>query len=65
MEDLITEWVRTYPRDGMMYLMRAMLDKAKYQNSAMEQDLKMAREFGVDPEIYELLTRNAAGTKKH
>lgn len=65
MEDLITEGVRTYPRDGMMYLMRAMLDKAKYQNSAMEQDLKMAREFGVDPEIYELLTRNAAGTKKH
>lgn len=60
MEDLISEGIRKYPRNGMMYLMRAMLDKAKFQNSAMEQDLKMAREFGIDQKIYDLVTREAS-----
>ena len=56
MEDDLAEGIRKNPRNGMLYLMRAMLDKAKFQNSAMEQDLQMAKDFGVNQEIYDLVT---------
>lgn len=56
MEEDLAEGIRKNPRNGMLYLMRAMLDKAKFQNSAMEQDLQMAKDFGVNQEIYDLVT---------
>lgn len=55
----ISEGLRKYPREGILYLMRAMLNKARYQNSAMESDLKTAREMGVDRTLYDMLTATA------
>ena len=56
MADDLTEGLKKYPRDGMLYLMRAMLNKTRFQTTAMEQDLKIAREFGVDENLYNRLT---------
>ncbi len=56
MAEELQDGLRQNPRDGMLYLMRAMLKKARYQNSEMEEDLKTARQLGVDERIYQQLT---------
>lgn len=56
MEDDLAEGLKVYPRNGNLYLLRAMLDKMRYQNSAMEKDLKIAKEFGADERLYNTLT---------
>lgn len=56
MRDDIAEGIVRFPREGILYLMRAMIDKASYQTSAMESDLKMAKELGVDKTLYDTLT---------
>lgn len=61
--DDIAEGLRKYPRNGTLYLIRAMLNKARYQTSAMESDLKTALEFGVSRELYDALTATP-GEKK-
>lgn len=67
MADDLTEGLKKYPRDGMLYLMRAMLNKSRFQTDAMEVDLKMSKEFGVDETLYNRLTatpNNSIITKK-
>lgn len=59
-EPTLTEGIKAHPRDATLYLMRAMLNKARYQTQAMEKDLATARELGIDPELYRRLT----GTSK-
>lgn len=54
--DDLSDGIKKYPRAGMLYLMRAMLNKARFQTSAMESDLRMARDLGVDRTLYERLT---------
>lgn len=56
-EEALAEGLRKYPREGTLYLLRAMLNKRRYQNTAMEHDLKTARELGVNEDLYEALTR--------
>lgn len=63
MTDDLTEGLKKYPRDGTLYLMRAMLNKSRYQTAAMETDLKMAKEFGVDETLYNKLTATPNDTK--
>lgn len=56
-EEEIMEGVKKYPRDGMMYLMRAMLNKSRYQTDAYESDLKTAINLGVNREILNQLVK--------
>lgn len=53
--DLIRLGIDAYPKNGMLHLIRALLYKERYQTDAMESDLKMAREFGVDKQTIDLL----------
>lgn len=55
-EEDLTEGIRKFPRNGTLYLLRAMLNKSRYQTQAMEKDLATARELGVDKTLYDQLT---------
>lgn len=55
MTEELNEGLRKNPRSGMLYLMRAMLNKARHQNSEMEENLKKSRQFGVNETIYNQL----------
>ncbi len=53
-DDVVREGIRLYPRHGMLYLMRGWLHRLRYQNEEEKIDKKLAREYGVDPQIIEL-----------
>lgn len=44
--------ISRHPSEGLLYLLRAMLNKSRYQSIDMERDLKIANDLGVDPQIY-------------
>lgn len=56
MNEELQDGLKRNPRDGLLYLMRAMLKKSRFQNTEMEEDLKTARQLGVDERIYRQLT---------
>ena len=58
-QQALADGIRKHPRDATLYLLRAMLNKARYQTQAMEKDLKTARELGIDPELYRRITGTA------
>ena len=39
------------PSDGYIYLLRARLNKLRYENNAAKRDLQLAIEHGIDPSI--------------
>lgn len=53
-DDVVREGIRLYPRHGMLYLMRGWLHRLRYQNEEEKIDKKLAKEYGVDPQIIEL-----------
>jgi len=63
MTDDLSEGLKRHPRDGTLYMMRAMLNKSRFQTDAMEVDLKMAKEFGVDETLFNRLTAMPNDTK--
>lgn len=56
MEEDIRKGISDYPKEGVLYLIRGMLNKRKYQTEAMERDLRTALELGVDRRLYNQLT---------
>lgn len=44
----LADAMKKYPRSGQLYLIRALYHKAMYQTEAMEQDIELARKFGVE-----------------
>ena len=57
-EERIRDGIKNHPRDAILYLLRAMLNKQKYQTDAYESDLKTALDLGVDKALYEYLTKS-------
>lgn len=55
-EEDLRQGMKDYPREGILYLIRALLNKSKYQTDAYESDLKTALNLGVDKNIYKQLT---------
>lgn len=53
--DYIASGIKDYPRNPMLYLLRALLNKSKYQIDAYESDLKTAKNLGIDKNLYNLL----------
>lgn len=57
MSEILREGIKKFPRNGTLYLLRAMLNKASYQTDAYESDLKTALNLGVDRDLYDHLTQ--------
>ena len=53
MRDDIAEGLKRNPRNGELYLLRALYHKAMYQTDATANDLELAREFGIPEETIE------------
>ncbi|MDE5774395.1 MAG: tetratricopeptide repeat protein [Muribaculaceae bacterium] len=53
-DDVVREGIRQFPRHGMLYLMRAWLHRLRFQNEDEKIDKKLAREYGVEPQIIDL-----------
>ncbi|MDE6294898.1 MAG: tetratricopeptide repeat protein [Muribaculaceae bacterium] len=53
-DNVVREGITRFPRNGMLYLMRAWLHKLRYQLEDEKIDKKMAAEYGVEPQIIEL-----------
>lgn len=51
----LSEALKEYPRNGDLYLLRAALNKTRYQNDAVESDLATARAYGADPVLTSLI----------
>lgn len=47
-DETIRQGLKKYPREGMLYLLRALLHKERFQNEEAEIDKKLAMEYGVD-----------------
>ncbi|MBR5102388.1 MAG: tetratricopeptide repeat protein [Muribaculaceae bacterium] len=45
------------PNDGFIYLLRAKLNKFRYQNDEMKRDLQLAEKYGVDPNYIKALVQ--------
>ena len=52
-EGLIRESILLYPTSGEFYVMRGRLHKILHQNREVEQDKKIAIQYGIDPQIIE------------
>lgn len=64
-EETIRQGLKAYPREGMLYLLRAICHKEKFQNEDAEIDKKMAREYGVDDQtIGQFFSEEGAGKSK-
>ncbi|MDE7180291.1 MAG: tetratricopeptide repeat protein [Muribaculaceae bacterium] len=62
-EETLRSALITFPRNGNLYLLRAALNRARYQTQAMESDLKMARDLKADKTLTELITSKENQTK--
>lgn len=47
----INSALQVTPDDGYLYLLRAKLNKLRYESDAAKRDVKLAIEHGVDPQI--------------
>lgn len=57
-QDFLHTALTRYPREGRLYLIRALLDKELFQTDAMEHDIEIATELGIPlQEIERLLPR--------
>lgn len=50
-EETIFQALKQFPREGGLYLMRAVLHKKRFQNEEAEIDKKIAAKYGVDCQI--------------
>lgn len=57
MSDEITTGIKKFPRNATLYLIRAVLNKSRYQTDAYESDLKTALNLGVDKELFNYITK--------
>lgn len=60
-EEELGEAIRKFPRNGDLYLLRAALNKLRYQTSAMESDLTTARSLGADRTLTAIITSDRKG----
>lgn len=56
-EKELSAGLKEYPDDANLYLLRAMLNRSRYQTDAMESDLKTAKKFGIAEDLYNSLTK--------
>ena len=63
MQEEIAEGLKKYPRSGRLYLIRALYHRSMYQTDAMEQDILIAKDLGVDQETVDALMGNIGGKK--
>jgi tetratricopeptide (TPR) repeat protein len=54
-EDDIRNALQLTPDDGYLYLLRAKLNKLRFNNEDKERDLKLAEQHGVDPKLIKSL----------
>lgn len=52
-DDAIYQALKNYPREGILYLYRAILHRSRFETTAFENDLKLAKEYGVDTQTIE------------
>ena len=52
-EETIRQGLKQYPREGMLYLLRGVTHKIKFQNEDAEIDKKLSIKYGVDPQTVE------------
>lgn len=52
-DDAIYQALKLDPRNGMTYLLRAILHKKRYQTTEAELDLKLAKEYNIDSQTIE------------
>lgn len=55
-EKTLTEGIRRHPHEATLYLLRAMLNRSRFQTEDMEKDLATARELGIDENLYRQFT---------
>lgn len=49
----LREAMKQHPRNGNLYVLRFLLHKLSFQNDEADLALKLAKEFGADPELIE------------
>lgn len=54
-EEDLREGISKFPQNGDLYLLRALLNKSRYQTNAYESDLHIAKNLGVNEELYKTL----------
>lgn len=47
MAEVIAQGIKNHPREGELYLLRALINKARYQTKAYESDIETAKRLGV------------------
>lgn len=52
-DETIYQALTRYPREGMLYLLRGVLHRMRFQNTEAEIDKKIAMEYGVDSQTVE------------
>lgn len=62
-EDELRKGIERFTSSGDLYLMRAMLNKSRYQTHAMERDLQTALKLGADPHLYDFMTGRESSKK--
>lgn len=53
-EPILTEAIRKWPRNPLLYLYRGVIHKNRYQNKEAEIDKKLAIDYGADPQTVEI-----------
>ncbi|MCM1474637.1 MAG: tetratricopeptide repeat protein [Muribaculaceae bacterium] len=64
LEETLRQGIKHYPREGMLYLLRAVTEREKFQNEDAEIDKKIASDYGVDPQIIDALFGSPARKKR-
>lgn len=52
----ISDGIKAFPHNGTLYLIRALLNKSRFQTNAYESDLKTALNLGVNKDLFNYLT---------
>ncbi|MCM1152852.1 MAG: tetratricopeptide repeat protein [Muribaculum sp.] len=52
-EETVYQGIKDFPREGELYLVRALLHRRRFQNNEAEIDKKIAMEYGVESQIIE------------
>lgn len=56
--DDISNGIKDFPQAPELYLMRALLNKSRYQTDAYESDLKTAKNLGINQNLYNSLIKS-------
>lgn len=51
MSNIVAQAIKDYPREGELYILRALINKARYQTKTYESDIETAKRMGVNKSV--------------